>query len=61
MNGTRSKILAFVRDCGYSPSVRSIATVVGVSPSTVQHHLDALERDGVIERRGPERRIMVKS
>ena len=36
---------------GYPPSVREIARAVGLaSPSTVKHHLDALERRGLIQR-----------
>lgn len=36
---------------GFPPSVREIAAEVGLaSPSTVKHHLDALERKGLIQR-----------
>lgn len=36
---------------GFPPSVREIATHVGLaSPSTVKHHLDALERSGFLQR-----------
>lgn len=36
---------------GFPPSVREIATRVGLaSPSTVKHHLDALERNGYLQR-----------
>lgn len=36
---------------GYPPSVREIADRVGLaSPSTVKHHLDALERAGCLQR-----------
>lgn len=35
----------------YPPSLREIATAVGLaSPSTVKHHLDALERAGFLQR-----------
>lgn len=40
-----------VRAHGFPPSVREIATRVGLaSPSTVKHHLDALERSGYLQR-----------
>lgn len=36
---------------GYPPTVREIGTAVGLrSPSTVAHHLQALERLGVLSR-----------
>ena len=36
---------------GFPPSVREIASAVGLaSPSTVKHHLDALEADGYLVR-----------
>ncbi|MDO5746339.1 MAG: transcriptional repressor LexA [Actinomycetaceae bacterium] len=38
-------------DKGYPPSVRELATMVGMtSPSSVKHHLDALEEKGFIRR-----------
>lgn len=51
----QSQILSVVRQCvdahGYPPSVREIADSVGLaSPSTVKHHLDALERAGYLQR-----------
>lgn len=51
----RLEILAAVADAaetrGYPPSVREIATAVGLaSPSTVKHHLDALEKLGLLQR-----------
>lgn len=40
-----------VRTHGFPPSVREIAARVGLaSPSTVKHHLDALERGGYLQR-----------
>ena len=37
---------------GFPPSVREIASVVGLaSPSTVKHHLDALEAEGYLVRK----------
>lgn len=40
-----------IETVGYPPSVREIAAKVGLaSPSTVKHHLDALERRGLIRR-----------
>jgi repressor LexA len=58
---TRDRILEYIQTAGYSPSVREIGTAVGLSsPATVHYHLGVLELRGVIERRGPERRISVK-
>ncbi len=42
----------FVRDEGYTPSVREVGGIVGLAPATVQQHLDALERKGYIRRTG---------
>jgi len=40
-----------VRQRGYPPSVREIAVAVGLaSTSAVHHHLEALEREGYLER-----------
>ncbi len=51
----QSQILEVVQDniqkFGYPPSVREIGERVGLaSPSTVKHHLDALEKMGLLER-----------
>ena len=48
-------ILRFINEklasSGFPPSVREIASAVGLaSPSTVKHHLDALEADGFLVR-----------
>lgn len=44
-------VRASVDGHGYPPSVREIADRVGLaSPSTVKHHLDALERAGCLQR-----------
>ena len=44
-------IAATVRESGYPPTVREIAVAVDLaSTSAVHHHLEALERDGYIER-----------
>jgi repressor LexA len=57
---TRDRILAYVRECDYSPTVREIMDVVGLkSPSSVHAHLNQLRRDGLIEYEG--RRIVVKA
>ena len=46
------QIARHVADHGYPPSVREIADAVGLaSPSAAHHHLTALEREGLIERR----------
>lgn len=40
-----------IHERGYPPSVREIGHAVGLaSPSTVKHHLDALERAGILQR-----------
>ena len=44
-------VRAGVTENGYPPSVREIADQVGLaSPSTVKHHLDALEKAGLVQR-----------
>ena len=44
-------IAATLRARGFPPSVREIARAVGLSsPSAVHHHLQALEREGYLER-----------
>lgn len=56
-------ILAFKLVHSYPPTVRELAEVCGFSsPSTVQHHLDALEDKGYITRSPTKpRTIAVKS
>ena len=53
---TRDQILKFIEDHisskGYAPTIREIAAGVGLkSSSTVQGHVDRLEKDGLITRR----------
>lgn len=44
-------VRANITEHGYPPSVREIGALVGLaSPSTVKHHLDTLEKLGVLER-----------
>jgi repressor LexA len=55
ISSTRLRILdfirSFLRDRGYAPTVRDIATGCSIStPSVVQHHLNMLERQGYISR-----------
>ena len=55
---TRTQILKFLQDLiedrGYPPTIRDIQSGCGISStSVVQHHLKALELDGII-RRDPE-------
>lgn len=54
-------IVAFINRRGYAPSVRDIAEGCGISSSSVvQHHLNALEREGYIHRdRGISRSIRI--
>jgi repressor LexA len=52
---TRDRVLTFIRDFvddkGYSPTVRDIQKGCSISSTAVvQHHLNILERDGVIHR-----------
>jgi len=52
-------IAATLRARGYPPSVREIATAVGLaSTSAVHHHLSALERDGFLERGATQSRAL---
>lgn len=48
----RKAVFEYVRDCPYSPTRREIGEMVLLSPSTVQGHLEALERDGLIKTKG---------
>ena len=59
----KKRILEFVaatlRDRGYPPSVREIARAVDLaSTSAVHHHLQALERDGYLERGAAQSRAI---
>ena len=62
---THDKILTYITahrdEHGYAPTVREIAEAVGLrSTSTVQAHIDRMERDGVIFRtRGISRTVRV--
>ncbi len=52
-------IAATLRARGYPPSVREIATAVGLaSPSAVHHHLQVLEREGFLERGASQSRAI---
>jgi len=52
-------IAATLRARGYPPSVREIATAVGLaSTSAVHHHLEALEREGFLERGATQSRAL---
>jgi repressor LexA len=59
----RQRIIEYIasslRASGYPPSVREIATAVGLaSTSAVHHHLSALERDGMLERDATQSRAL---
>lgn len=55
---TRDRILSYIEEVDHSPTIREIAKEVGLkSPATVQSHLAALERAGLIRRFGEQRRI----
>lgn len=54
---TRDKVLKYVQSVEHSPTIREIAGHVGVSHSTVAHHLDHLEAEQLIWRYGADRRI----
>lgn len=53
--GSRDRVLAavqeFIAEHGYPPTMREIGDVVGMVPSSVSHHLQALEVTGRIKRR----------
>ena len=52
-------IAATVRARGYPPTIREIAVAVDLaSTSAVHHHLEALEREGIIERGGSHSRAI---
>ena len=52
-------IATTTRQRGYPPSVREIAQAVGLaSTSAVHHHLQALEREGMLERGGSHSRAI---
>lgn len=52
-------IAATLRARGYPPSVREIASAVGLaSTSAVHHHLSALEKDGYLERGATQSRAL---
>jgi DNA-binding IclR family transcriptional regulator len=57
---TRDRILEFIRECPYSPSVREIGVEVERTEATVHAHLVELERQGLIGRGGSERRVYAK-
>jgi repressor LexA len=59
----RQRIIEYIADTlrehGYPPSVREIASAVGLaSTSAVHHHLAALERDGLLEREATQSRAI---
>ena len=45
-------IRAFVRENGYSPSVRELGDTLDLAPATIQQHLDVLQAKGFINRTG---------
>ena len=50
---TLKSIKKFMSDNGYPPTVREIATLMGLSsPATIQTHLEMLEKKGYIKKRG---------
>ena len=52
-------IATTVRESGYPPSVREIASAVGLaSTSAVHHHLSALEKEGMLERDATQSRAI---
>lgn len=60
MTSSRDRILAYLRECDYSPTVREIGAAVGLkSPSTVHSHLRELQQQGLIGY-ADGRRIYVK-
>ena len=56
------EVITVMLAAGRVPTVREIATVVGIGRSMVQDHLDALEEAGYIQReRGKHRSIQLPS
>lgn len=51
----------FVKDEGYTPSVREIGAAIDLAPATVQQHLEVLERKGYIRRSGESHGIEILS
>lgn len=46
-------LIRFQQEHSYSPSVRELASQLNLrSPSTVHNHLEHLERQGLVERKG---------
>lgn len=66
LSARQRQILEVIEECqkrnGYAPSVREIAQMVGLkSASTVKHHLDILEKQGLLAREvGKPRTLDVK-
>ncbi len=51
-------VRTFVEEHEYGPSVRELAQRLGITPMGAQHHLDALETKGLIQRtRGVARSV----
>lgn len=51
----------FIRDEGYTPSVREIGAVMRLAPATVQQHLEVLQRKGYLRRSGQSHGIEIMS
>lgn len=61
---TRKKILEFLKNYidenGYSPSYGDIRNAIGVkSLSTVQHHIEILEKEGMLKKHDKARSIVI--
>lgn len=52
MSEVRNEILDFIRGLDYSPTVREIGKHVDRAPASVYRHLNVLEREGLIARKG---------
>lgn len=63
MSDSRHRILTAITTHqeahGWPPSQRELSALVGLSVSTVNHHLDGLDRDGYIRRGIGPRQIRV--
>jgi DNA-binding MarR family transcriptional regulator len=53
------ELISFVEVHGYVPSYAELGERLKVAPSTVGRYLDALEREGLVQRHGRQARSVV--
>lgn len=56
---TLTAIVSYIADYKYSPTVRDLGRILGLSPSSVHSRLASLIEAGLIERVGPHKLIIV--